>query len=259
MSSEPEIDNSMETFMTLFNKMFSETKYNLQALNKRMESMDKTFSNILLLTSNKPFDEENQENINDENIKEDNLPKKKKSNSTTKNNKNKMTEQELDEIEKMFRNIEDDTPIYSTQNIKKDAKEQNNSFLNKKRKKKNEKEKESNLIKDPKNFYNDIKELLKNYSLDNEDDKDKNKIELQKENKEPNEKTKRKRGRKKKVKGTEEESESESNEDVDYLVPEKNDGYSKFKEFKELQKKVGNKIYNKSSDEEDDDELDSDI
>ena len=34
---EPEIDNSMETFMTLFNKMFSETKYNLQALNKRME------------------------------------------------------------------------------------------------------------------------------------------------------------------------------------------------------------------------------
>ena len=53
--------------------------------------------------------------------------------------------------------------------------------------------------------------------------------------------------------------ESESNEDVDYLVPEKNDGYSKFKEFKELQKKVGNNNYNKSSDEEDDDELDSDF
>ena len=46
---------------------------------------------------------------------------------------------------------------------------------------------------------------------------------------------------------------------MDYLVPEKNDGYSKFKEFKELQKKVGNNNYNKSSDEEDDDELDSDF
>ena len=46
---------------------------------------------------------------------------------------------------------------------------------------------------------------------------------------------------------------------MDYLVPEKNDGYSKFKEFKELKKKVGNKIYNKSSDEDDEDELDSDF
>ena len=63
--SEPEIDNSMETFMTLFNKMFSETKYNLQALNKRMESMDKCFCNILLLSSDKPFDEENLEENNE--------------------------------------------------------------------------------------------------------------------------------------------------------------------------------------------------
>ena len=172
--SESEIDNSMETFMTLFNKMFSETKYNLQALNKRMESMDKTFSNILLLSSDKPFDEENQENINDENINKnkDIYPKMKKNNS-----KNKMTEQDLDEIERMFRNIDDDTPAYypPAKNEKKEIKEQN-IFLNKKRKPKDkEKDKDKNIIKDPKNFYNDIKELLKNYSLDNDDDKDKDK------------------------------------------------------------------------------------
>ena len=251
--SESEIDNSMETFMTLFNKMFSETKYNLQALNKRMESMDKTFSNILLLSSDKPFDEENQENINDENINKnkDIYPKMKKNNS-----KNKMTEQDLDEIERMFRNIDDDTPAYypPAKNEKKEIKEQN-IFLNKKRKPKDkEKDKDKNIIKDPKNFYNDIKELLKNYSLDNDDDKDKDK----KDDTNKKEEKKGKRGRKKKEK-KEINEESESNEDVDYLVPEKNDGYSKFKEFKELQKKVGNNNYNKSSDEEDDDELDSDF
>ena len=93
------------------------------------------------------------------------------------NSKNKMTEHYLDEIERMFRNIDDDTPAYypPAKNEKKEIKEQN-IFLNKKRKPKDkEKDKDKNLIKDPKNFYNDIKELLKNYSLDNDDDKDKDK------------------------------------------------------------------------------------
>ena len=93
--SEPEVDNSIETFMTLFNKMFSETKYNLQALNKRMESMDKCFCNVLLLNSDKPFDEENIEENNElqnnnENINQDNFIRRKKNNfSTGKNKKNK--------------------------------------------------------------------------------------------------------------------------------------------------------------------------
>ena len=252
--SEPEIDNSMETFMTLFNKMFSETKYNLQALNKRMESMDKCFCNILLLSSDKPFDEENleenNENSNNENINQDNIPKRKKNNTKNpKNKNNKMTEEDLDEIEKMFRNIDDD-PIPSPK-IQEDKADK---FLNKKRKSKQKKEEENNNneIKDSKNLFHDIKELLKNYSLDNDED---SKKEIKKE-----EKPKGKRGRKKKIiKDEENENDSESNEDVDYLVPEKNDGYSKFKEFKELKKKVGNKIYNKSSDEDDEDELDSDF
>ena len=246
--SEPEIDNSMETFMTLFNKMFSETKYNLQALNKRMESMDKCFCNVLLLSSDKPFDEENiEENKdiqNNENINEDNIPKRKRNAyNTSKNKKNKMTEEDLDEIEKMFRNIDEDpspNPPY-------DEKKNIEIFLNKKRK--NKKTEEKNEIKDSKNLFNDIKELLKTYSLDNEEE---NKNEIKKE-----EKPKKKRGRKKKK-----ENDSESNEDgdVDYLVPEKNDGFSKFKEFKELKKKVGNNIYNKSSEEDDDeDDIDSDF
>ena len=42
-------------------------------------------------------------------------------------------------------------------------------------------------------------------------------------------------------------------------MPEKNDGYSKFKEFKELKKKMDNKKYGEYSDEEEiDDDLDSD-
>ena len=57
------VDNAIEQFMTLFNKMFSETKYNLQALNKRMESLDKCFNNIMLLKSDKPFEEENEQNF----------------------------------------------------------------------------------------------------------------------------------------------------------------------------------------------------
>ena len=245
--SEPEIDNSIETFMTLFNKMFSETKYNLQALNKRMESMDKCFCNVLLLSSDKPFDEENpeenNENHNDENINEDNFIKKKKTYSNaSKNRKNKMTEADLDEIEKMFKNIDEDI----TPNPEKLEKEKQN-FLNKKRKKMQKKE-EKNDTKEQKNLFKDIKELLKNYSLDN-DEEDKNEVVRE-------EKEKKKRGRKKKVV---DDKDSESNEDVDYLVPEKNDGYSKFKEFKELQKKVGNNIYSKSSDEDDYDEIDSDI
>ena len=107
---EQEVDNSMETFMTLFNKMFSETKYNLQALNKRMESMDKCFNNVLLLSSDKPFDEVNEEENeqNNENINIDNLENKLKntnnSNNLPKKKKQtgKMTSKELDEISNKY-------------------------------------------------------------------------------------------------------------------------------------------------------------
>ena len=252
---EPEIDNSMETFMTLFNKMFTETKYNLQALNKRMESMDKCFNNVLLLSSDKPFDEvnpdkeeqndQNNENINSDNFDNNNNYKNKKN----KKQKGKMTSKDLDEIEKMFKDIDEPNDNYNT------------FFIGKKRNNKKNTVAPTDL--DPKNYYHDIQELLKNYSLDNDnDEKDKtniNTIKNKKEIKNDENKKKGKRGRKKKIIDDKNVT-SESNADVDYLVPEKNDGYSKFKEFKELKKKMNNKQYSKYSDEEEiDDDLDSDF
>ena len=250
---ESEIDNSMETFMTLFNKMFTETKYNLQALNKRMESMDKCFNNVLLLSSDKPFDEVNPDNEeqneqNNENINTDNFNNNYK-NKRNKKQKGKMTSKDLDEIENMFKNIDEPNENYNT------------FFIGKKRNSK------KNIVAptstDPKNYYHDIQELLKTYSLDNDNDEkdktDKNNLKNQKEIKNDENKKKGKRGRKKKI-IEDKNVTSESNADVDYLVPEKNDGYSKFKEFKELKKKMNNKQYSKYSDEEEiDDDLDSDF
>ena len=93
------VDNAIEQFMTLFNKMFSETKYNLQALNKRMESLDKCFNNIMLLKSDKPFEEDNQQNFG---------KNKYSNNNNNEENKNlKITSKELDEIEKMFFDMEE--------------------------------------------------------------------------------------------------------------------------------------------------------
>ena len=242
---EPEVDNSMETFMTLFNKMFSEAKYNLQALNKRMEYMDKCFNNVLLLSSDKPFDEENPENEeqNNENINIDNFDNNyKRKYNKKKNQKRPMTSEDLDEIEKMFQNIDEPNENYNT------------FFIGKKRN--NKKKDEAPQGTDPKNYYHDIQELLKNYSLDNDNNQD---VKENKNNIKDDEKKKKgKRGRKKKIIEDKEDS-SASNADVNYLVPEKNDGYSKFKEFKELKKQMNNKKYSNYSDEEIDDDLDLDF
>ena len=241
---EPEIDNSMETFMTLFNKMFSETKYNLQALNKRMESMDKCFNNVLLLTTDKPFDEQNEEENeqNNENVDKNNIQNNFKSSTNSynyqrKKKTGKMTSKELDEIEKMFKDIDDPNIEYT-------------SFINKKRN--NKKSVPPAQGTDPKNYYRDIQELLKNYSLDNDnDEKDKDKVNNKNMNKK-DETKKGKRGRKKKIiEDNIKDISSESNGDIDYLVNEKNDGYTKFKEFKELKKKLTDRK-NYDSDEEND-------
>lgn len=50
-------------FMGLFLKMFNETKYTLQALNKRMEFMERSINNVLLLNSDKAFDEEEENEL----------------------------------------------------------------------------------------------------------------------------------------------------------------------------------------------------
>lgn len=50
-------------FMGLFLKMFNEMKYTLQALNKRMEFMERSINNVLLLNSDKAFDEEEENEL----------------------------------------------------------------------------------------------------------------------------------------------------------------------------------------------------
>lgn len=60
MATFNENDDATE-FIGLFMKMFTETKYNLQALNKRFDYFEKFLNNVMLLNSNEPFDEEPQE------------------------------------------------------------------------------------------------------------------------------------------------------------------------------------------------------
>ena len=134
--------NGIEKFMTSFNKMFTETKYNLQALNQRFESMGKCFNNILLLNTNKPFDEVNpDELLNSSSSIKQKSPKKKKQN--TKKNKNKITSIDLDEIEKTLKNIDE-------------PQKQNNTFINKKRNKTSTKKNK------------DISEMIHNIKKDKE-------------------------------------------------------------------------------------------
>lgn len=60
MATFNENDDATE-FIGLFMKMFTETKYNLQALNKRFDYFEKFLNNVMLLNSNEPFDEEPQD------------------------------------------------------------------------------------------------------------------------------------------------------------------------------------------------------
>lgn len=60
MATFNENDDATE-FIGLFMKMFTETKYNLQALNKRFDYFEKFLNNVMLLNSNEPFDEDPQE------------------------------------------------------------------------------------------------------------------------------------------------------------------------------------------------------
>ena len=49
---------TFENFMFLFSKLFNESKYNLQSLNKRFESLEKCINNICILNTEEPFNED---------------------------------------------------------------------------------------------------------------------------------------------------------------------------------------------------------
>ena len=101
----------LEEFLSHFDELLSQIKYNLQSFNKKCDSMDRCFGNVLLLKSNKPFDEEeNQEDemqkqidelyseYNPNNINKKQVKKKNKENL-------KITSKELNNIEKMFEDM----------------------------------------------------------------------------------------------------------------------------------------------------------
>ena len=53
---------TLENFMFLFSKLFNESKYNLQSLNKRFESLEKCVNNVCILNTDEPFNE----NVNED-------------------------------------------------------------------------------------------------------------------------------------------------------------------------------------------------
>lgn len=61
MSEDPNI--TVPSFLVLFMKMFNEAKYNLKSLNNKIKFMEKTISNVMLLKSKEPFDEEEDQDV----------------------------------------------------------------------------------------------------------------------------------------------------------------------------------------------------
>lgn len=106
----------LEEFMSLFDELLSHIKYNLQSFNKKCDSMDRCFKNVLLLKSNKPFDEEeNQEDEMQKQIDElyseynpNNINNKNNKKQNKKKNREnlKITNKELNNIEKMFEDMD---------------------------------------------------------------------------------------------------------------------------------------------------------
>ena len=118
----------LEEFMNLFSQMLNQIKYNLQSFNNKCDSMDRCFNNVLLLKSNRPFDEEEkheeevQKQINDlysEYNPNNAYDQKKKKNKRNKDTL-KITSKELNNIGKMFEDI--------------NSNKKKNSFLEKKKK-----------------------------------------------------------------------------------------------------------------------------
>jgi len=126
----------LEEFMNLFEKMLNQIKYNLQSFNKKCDSMDRCFNNILLLKSNKPFDEEEieedemQKQINElySEYNPNNIYNSKKQNKRRSKETLRITTKELNNIEKMFEDMNEN----KKKNINKSS--GNYNFLEKKKK-----------------------------------------------------------------------------------------------------------------------------
>ena len=223
----------LEEFMNLFAQMLNQIKYNLQSFNNKCDSMDKCFNNVLLLKSNRPFDEE--ENHEEEVQKQiDNFYSEDNHNNTNgqkkhskkKNKENlKITSKELNNIGKMFEDI--------NSNNKK------NDFLEKKRK----------PGRAPSKYLDEIEIILNRGKI--KDVKNKNNIKKNKKNDSNIVKT---------FSFEEEEDDDDDDQFIDHIILDKK--IEKYTQFKEMLKKFEE---NKKDDdgisdyENFDDELDLDF
>ena len=225
----------LEEFMSHFDELLSQIKYNLQSFNKKCDSMDRCFGNVLLLKSNKPFDEEeNQEDEMQKQIDElyseynpNNMNKKQ---SKKKNRENlKITNKELNNIEKMFEDMN-----HNKKNTKKKG-DMNLNYIDNKKKKQG---------RAPYKYMYEIDKILKGGKI-----KDEEKYEK-----------KNKKNRNKREKTIDlDENDDDDEQLIDHIILDKKiEKYTQFKEmlkkFEESKKDDGNSDY-----ENIDDDLDLDF
>ena len=132
---------TLENFMFLFSKLFNESKYNLQSLNKRFESLEKCVNNVCILNTDEPFNE---------NVNEDDEPME-------------LTMADLEFIEKEF---SPEKKIKSKKEKKENEKKKKEKTKTKKEKKieKNKKKKNSSKEKNSKKI--NVKNILHNINDD---------------------------------------------------------------------------------------------
>ena len=222
----------LEEFMNLFDQMLSQIKYNLQSFNKKCDSMDRCFNNILLLKTDKPFDEdENQEDEYQKQI--DYLYSEYNPNNSKKQNKKrnretlKITSKELNNIEKMFEDM--------NENGKKQKMNMNNI------------EKKKKPGRAPTKYMYEIDQILKGGKIKNDE----------KINNNNNKKIKKYNNKGDKMISLDEEEEDD--QFIDHIILDKKiEKYTQFKEilkkFEENKKDEGNSDY-----ENIDDDLDLDF
>jgi hypothetical protein len=155
---------TFENFMFLFSKLFNESKYNLQSLNKRFESLEKCINNICILNTEESFNEDvNEEDepmeltMADLDLIEKEFSPEKKSKRQKEKEKKENEKKERKKIEKNKKKKNTSTEIKTNKinvkkivnNIKDDVSE-NDSFFKQEKESDNDSDDINNFKKDNK-------------------------------------------------------------------------------------------------------------
>ena len=155
---------TFENFMFLFSKLFNESKYNLQSLNKRFEYLEKCINNICILNTEEPFNEDvNEEDepmeltMADLDLIEKEFSPEKKSKRQKEKEKKENEKKERKKIEKNKKKKNTSTEIKTNKinvkkivnNIKDDVSE-NDSFFKQEKESDNDSDDINNFKKDNK-------------------------------------------------------------------------------------------------------------